>query len=290
MLKRVLLICPSERDPVRLLGGFTPLASLPVLGQSLLEYWLGHFAENGVSEAIVLAHDRPEQIRKTAGAGERWGLSIEVISESRELTPAQALLKYGHQLQTDTAQNPITLLDHFPGLPQLNLYSSYAAFWSGLLQWFPKARTPDTVGVRELSPGVHAAVHSRISPAARLRGPCWLGHNVIVSAGATIGPAAVIEDNSFIDRGADIAHTYIAPDTFVGRHACLSHSLALGDTLINWQKGSAAIVPDAFLLCAMHSRARLSASGGLLARVAEFWARKAEALVPGKQLVTNKEG
>src|SRR5215475_11322294 len=113
---KVLLICPSNRTSAPLLAESTPLAARPLLGQSVLEYWLAHIACSGAKEALVLADDRPDYIRAIAGTGARWGLSVTVIEESRELTPAQALLKYDKDLDPHFSQDKIIVLDHFPNL------------------------------------------------------------------------------------------------------------------------------------------------------------------------------
>lgn len=288
---KALLICPSERIEVRLLSEAAPLAKLRLMGQSLIEYWLAHLAATGFKDVKVLADDRPEQILEAAGTGARWGLSVDVIAESRELSRAQALLKYGDQLKTDGAQTTITVLDHFPALPEHNLFTGYNSFWSGLLAWLPRARTPERVGITELRPGVFVGTRSRISPGVTFNPPCWVGQNVIIRAGAVIGPEAIIDDNTFLEHGAEIRRSYVAGDTFVGRFARLSHSLALGSVLINWQNTSAATVPDPFLLCALRSPVRRQGPGGVLARLAEFCSRsKGDVLMAWKQLVASKEG
>src|SRR5438105_11246580 len=92
------LICPSERAGVRLLSHSAPLALVPMLGQSLLEYWLTHLACAGIKQVALLVNDRAELVRAVAGNGARWGLSLEVLTESRDLTPAEALLKYQQEL------------------------------------------------------------------------------------------------------------------------------------------------------------------------------------------------
>src|SRR5689334_24946217 len=114
---RRLLICPSERSPVPFLSQAQPLASLPVLGQSLLEYWLSALAVEGVTHVSILAHDRPERVQELVGNGERWGLQAAVQKESRELTPAEALLKHADFLGAAADTQAIAVLDHFPGLP-----------------------------------------------------------------------------------------------------------------------------------------------------------------------------
>jgi len=269
---KLLLICPSNRASVSLLAESAPLVAVPLLGQGLLEYWLAHIAGSGVKEAIVLADDRPAYIRAVAGNGARWGLNVTVIEESRELTPAQALLKYEKELGVGSAQNRIIVLDHFPNIPDKPLFTDYAAHFQSLLTWMSHARTPDRVGVKELMPGVYTDLRAHVSGDAKLRAPCWLGKNVYVGAGATVGPMSIVEDGSFIESGALVSHSIVGPNTFVGKLAELSESFALGDTLVNLKMGSVTKVPDNFLLSALR-QPRSPQAAGFLERLAELCSR-----------------
>jgi NDP-sugar pyrophosphorylase family protein len=269
---KALLICPSNRTSVSVLAKGAPLAAMPLLGQSLLEYWLPHIACSGIKEVVVLADDRPAYIRSIVGSGARWGLKVSVIEESRELTPAQALLKYEKDLGTDSLQNGISVLDHFPNFAEKPLFSDYDSHFRALLDWMSQARTPDRVGVKELMPGIYTDLRAHVSPNANLQAPCWLGKNVYVGAGATIGPMAIVEDGSFIESGALVSHSLVGPNTFVGRLAELSESMALGDTLVAMAAGSVTKVPDNFLLSALR-QPRSPQSARLLDRLAELCSR-----------------
>src|SRR5207249_12203612 len=91
---KAILICPSDRAAMAKLAEVAPLATLPMLGESLLEYWLEHLATLGAKEVRVLAADRPEQVRAHIGDGGRWGLRVEVLPETRELTITEVRAKY----------------------------------------------------------------------------------------------------------------------------------------------------------------------------------------------------
>jgi len=265
-----LLICPGPRAAVRHLAESQPLVLVPVLGQSLLEYWLSHLACTGVKQIALLTNDRPEWVDAIVGDGGRWGMTIEVFPVAKELTPAEA------QLQHSAAeQMPVVVLDHFPGLPQFPLYSSYADWFHGMQAWLPQARMPDRVGIRQPSPGIWTALSTRISPSAQVKAPCWLGRNVLVGPDAVIGPNAVIEDGCIIEAAAEITASYVSRDTLVGQGLELSHSLAAGSTLINWQTGSMAEVPDAFVLCALR-RTPFWKAPNWLGRLSDLWCRDKE--------------
>jgi NDP-sugar pyrophosphorylase family protein len=269
---KFILICPSNRTSVPLLGESAPLAAVPLLGQSLLEYWLAHVASSGAKEAIVLANDRPAYIRSIAGTGARWGLSVTVIEESRELTPAEALLKYDKDLGLESSQNGIIVMDHFPNLAEKPLFSDYSAHFQTLLSWLPRAGTLDRVGVRELAPGIYTDLRAHVSTKAKLKAPCWLGKNVYVGAGATVGPMTIVEEGSFVESGALVSHSFVGPDTFVGKLAELSESFAQGDTLVNLRTGSVTKVPDNFLLSALR-QPRPPQPARLIGRLADLCSR-----------------
>lgn len=287
---RRLLICPSERSAVPFLSQRVPLASLPLLGQSLLEYWLSALAVEGVTRVTLLAHDRPELILKVVGNGERWGLQASVLSESRELTAAEALLKHAEQLEVVPDQQAIAYVDHFPGLPHQPLFADYQTWFATLCRWMPSALTPDRVGMHETSPGVWKGCHSHVSPQAQLHPPCWIGQHVFIAPHAVVGPDAIVEDGSFIEPGAEVAQSWIGPDTFVGRFARIRGSLAWASTLVNCQTGSTIQLADPFLLCAVR-QPRSGRTLGWFRKLSGFYARnKAEAGMLWKHLLLHKQG
>jgi len=177
----------------------------------------------------------------------------------------------------------------FPGNPQKPLFNSYAGWFDSVRAWMPCAIMPDRLGFREICAGVWVGLHSRISPAARITAPCWIGKNVFIGPRTVIGPGAIIEDGSFVESDAEIVESYVRPDTFVGQCAAIKNSLAWGGTLINWQTGSAVTIHDAFILCALR-RPKRAKNAGWLERVAEICTRnKEESEVLLKDLLINKE-
>lgn len=285
-----ILICPSERKMVGALAQRLPLGTVPFLGHSLLEYWLSALAFQGSRDVLVLAHDRPELVEEVVEQGQRWGLTAQVIAESRELTPAEALLKYGPQLDSSLSQESIVVLDHFPGRPEYPLFTGYDGFFTGLRGWMRSAVTPDRVGMNQIAHDVWSGCHSHISREAELRAPCWIGQHVFVGERAVVGPGAILEDGSFVEPGAELADSWVGPDTFVGQFARIADSLAWGTTLVDWRIGSAAEVADPFLLCALR-KPRRARSLGWFARLSELYDRnKGEVGVIWKHLLLHKEG
>jgi NDP-sugar pyrophosphorylase family protein len=281
------LICPGAPPALRGLAEGGPLACVPLLGQGLIEYWLSHFAANGIPEVLVLSHDRTEAVARLAGDGRRWGLKVQYVEETRELTRAQARAKYEQELGASEPQSRIAVLDRFPG-QAVSLFSSLAAVHAGLIDWMPKARTPDRVGVRELKPGVWAGMNCDLAPDLQAEGPCWIGQSVYIGAGTTLRAGTIIEDGVLIEGSSSFSHSWIGSRTFVGTCSELSRSVALGSTLMNIDSGVSVQVPDSFVLCALDGPESKQAEG-LWARLAEMYCRsKAEAELFWKHLLINR--
>jgi NDP-sugar pyrophosphorylase family protein len=296
-MKKV-LICPSPRSGVQLLSEHAPLATVPLLGEGLVEYWLSHLACEGCKEALLLSDDRPEQIETLVGNGERWGMRVTVVEEERELAELEAASRYLRRAQTadgahdtpggcrDGRDGHVTVMDHFPDLPGAPLFGSYRQHFEALLNWMPRARTADRVGVLEMRPGIQIGLHSHIAGKARTVAPCWIGKNVFIGARAIIGPNAIIEDGAFIEPGAVIAGSVIGKDTFVGQFANIEGTMALGNALVHLESGSHTRVPDRFLLCALR-QARPAQRTGMFARLSELCNTEAQWI--WKNLLLNRE-
>jgi hypothetical protein len=253
---KALLICTAARPGITALAAQASPAVLPLLGETLVEYWLVHLAGLGAREVTVLAPDRPEEIRQVVDGGIRWGLRAEVVPVAVEPTVAQARARYqgGNATGWLPAPDDIVLLDHLPGLPGARLFNNYAGWFAAVQGWMSHALTPDRVGVHEIRPGVRVGLHTRIPGDAMLVPPCWIGEKVILGAGVSIGPMAVVEDRVVVEAGAEISHSIVGPETLVGKLTWLTDSIAWGDLLINWKSGSTLRVTDDFLLCPLRER------------------------------------
>ncbi len=283
---KAVLICPGERPGVAALSATAPLSNVPILGQALIMYWLEHLAARGVREVRVLATDRPEAVRRLVGGGERWGLRVEVVPEIRELTVEEARAKYGGSVgaglpflrgnggrnggegcRTDADAGDVVLLDHFPGLPGVPLFDSYAGWIRALTSAMPLGRTPGRVGLRQIQSGVWVGLRTRISPCAQVRAPCWIGENVQIGKGCTIGPMAVVEDRAWIEPGAVVSQSVVGPDTYVGSFTEIRHSIAWEGRLIDWRLNSPIPVLGDFVLCSLARRRGGGAPSSLLGRL-----------------------
>lgn len=247
------LICPSARSEVAALAKNQPLSTVPLLGKSLLEYWIEYLAVKGAKHIQILAADRPEMVRELVGDGARWGLRIEVIEESRELLPSHARTKYPILQKADWMPEPDNMiaLTQFPGVPEHSLFNSYTDWFGALSAWLPQAAGENRLGMREIQPGVWVANRARIASGVCLRAPCWIGEDVSIGARCTIGPMAVVEDRAVVEADCEISNSVVGPETFVGGWTELRQSLAFGNSLVNWNTGVAAEIEDPLLLCAL---------------------------------------
>ena len=256
---KALLICPDRRLAVTQLAENQPHALAPILGECLVNYWLEHLAALGARHVIVLAADRPEQVRDAVGDGRRWGVEIEFHAVPAEPSAAEAAARH-RGAEADgwlPAPHAVVCMDHLPGCADRPLFGSYEAWFQALLAWMPRALTPTRVRVRTPDPGIWVGAGARIAPGARLVAPCWIGDHVTIEADAVIGPDAVIEDRALVGAGARVAQSVVGPDTFVGRLTAVTRSLAAGSLLVNWRTESVLHVPDRFLLCSLADLAPL---------------------------------
>ncbi|MEO6183900.1 MAG: sugar transferase [Verrucomicrobiota bacterium] len=264
---RQILICPAERTEVSALSESVPLTNLCILGNPFVFYWLEHFASSGVKEITLLCADRPNLLRELVGDGSRWGLRIEVLPELRELSASEALQKYS---DSNSGEQSAVVIDHLPGL-QNNIFNSYAEYFSAIRAWICKNPTRLQIGVNEVQPGVWVGMHSQISKSAQIIAPCWIGENVLIQEGVQLGPGAVLECGTVAEKGAEICESWIGKQTFVGGMTQVKHSLALGNTLVNFLNESEVKIADSFLLCALIHRERSVSHGTFFGRTAAFF-------------------
>lgn len=259
------LICPSPRAEVSALSQTVPLAILPMLGKSLLEYWMEHLAGLGATQVQVLTADRPGMVRDVIGDGVRWGLRAEVIIEPRELSPGLARTKYPALQKADWLPEPndMVAMTHLPGLPERPLFSNYSEWFNAQLAWLPLSSEVNRIGFHEVQPGVWIGAHTRIASTAKLRAPCWIGEGVSIGARTVVGPMTIVENRSVIEADCEITGSYVGAETLVGRFTELHDSLGLGNTLVNWKTALVAVIEDPFILCSLRDPAKEETVGWL---------------------------
>lgn len=248
---KTILICPNETNGITILSERSPVANLPFLGESFLGYWLEHLASRGAKEVRLVTSDDPDYIRESVGNGARWGVSLEIFHEVRELSAAEARKRYRPAYETDWLPEDVIEADHLPGMPEHKIYSSYANWFKGLSLWMPFVAQSKRIGLKEIQPGVWAGRKRKIASSVTFKGPCYIGDNVRIGKDSVVGPFAFIEDNSVIDQSVEICNSWIGPDTFLGALTRVHESLGWGSLLINWKSGSHIVVPDSFLMSSL---------------------------------------
>jgi hypothetical protein len=266
---KAIVICPDHGKVLPFFTQKTPAALVPMHGHTLLSHALTMLAEAGATEVIVLAADRPEQVRRAVMRGERWGLTVHVVPESRELSVEEARAKHRPPGEADWLPAPQDVVTADGPNPKKIAPLAEAADWFAALEpALPLARK-HRVGVREIEPGVWAGLRVRIEQGVKFQAPCWLGEGVWVRAAAKIGPGAFIEDEVMIDHDATVSESWVGPHTYVGAMTHVHRSLAWGNRLLNYHAKSFLEVPDAFLLSELRPTrdrlARASVFGRLLA-------------------------
>jgi NDP-sugar pyrophosphorylase family protein len=246
------ILCPGRRPGLEGLWERSPLANKPLFGKSVVEHWLEYLAANGAKQVKVIAPDRSQEVARRLGNGERWGIALEVVSEPRESKVEDARVRFRIK-DGDTGwmaePNDVILADCLPWDTQHTLFSSYADFFKALSKWMPHAKDEPHVGLHEIQPGVWAGLRTRIASTAKFCAPVWLGDHVHIEEGAVVGPNAIVENCAWVAAGAEVTDSYLGEETYLGPITHLNHSIALGATLIDWQKNSMTWIKDPFLLC-----------------------------------------
>lgn len=248
---KAIVICPDVRSTVEFLSHREPLVLTPILGKSLLDRALSNLAETGAQEVLLLVTDRADAVRAHVQDGTKWGIQVEVeaVDESCEPSTTEVWATYGPVTGPEWLPNgrAITVLDRLPDMPDHPLFETYNAWFHALCHCI--GQISDTrVGEREIKPGVWAGLHSHISPKANLQGPVWIGDNVWIGADAQIGPETILETGAYVDRGAEVVQSVIAPRTYVGALTEVKSSVAIGNSILNWHTGVSSDISDDFLL------------------------------------------
>jgi NDP-sugar pyrophosphorylase family protein len=240
------LICPDPRSGVQALARKLPLAAVPLLGKPAIHHELESLASAGAKIITIYSSDRCETIRALVGTGEQWGLRVEVLDRDRELSIEEARVQ-GVNGALGQRFDEVRLLDRLSLVPGHDLWESYSSFLDALFLGMGKAAALQ-VGMREIAPEVFVGMRSKVSPTARITGPCWIGRNVRIGPDAVIGPMAVVEDHSYIDEQSAVISSIVGPSTYLGAAMNLQNSIAWGSDLIHVASGNVTELADPILL------------------------------------------
>ncbi len=241
-MKRVILICPDQRPALADLTGGVPLALAVYLGKPLIEHAFDFLARSGVTDVLLLASDRPSEVRAYVGEGAAWGVHVRISPESSELPPAEAAVRhasFGH--------DAVLALDSLPQAPDVPITINADTWHNSRARLLPLLAA-NQIGAREVLPGIWYGLRARVNSSAILHAPCWIGPNSMVGADAVVGPCGYLESDSVIDAHATVENSTVGARTYLGSMTHLGDSVAAGPVLVNWRNGSLVRITDTFLL------------------------------------------
>jgi hypothetical protein len=241
-MKRAALICPERRNGLEDIMGDVPLVLAVYLGKPFMDHALYGLARQGYEHVLVFVSDRPAAVRDYIGNGAAWGLKVDIMPTSAEITVEQAKQHHGM-----TEEELVWVLDSLPQAPDVPVLADLEAWHASRASLIPLL-VPGQVGAREQAPGVWVGMRVRIAPTAVLEAPAWIGHQSIIGGGAKIGPFGYVENDSIVDGHAEVRDSTLGARTYLGGMTHLAGSIACGSALANWSNGSIIRLTDAFLL------------------------------------------
>jgi NDP-sugar pyrophosphorylase family protein len=285
---KTILICPSQNSNVAYLTESCPPVNLPMLGDTLLAYWLEYLAGKNIKHIHLLVTDRPDDVRAAVGDGSKWGVTLEIHATLNEMEAGEArkAFKSGPPEEWPEEPRDVLRLDSLPGLERPGIFASYQEWFKALNPWMEKLIQMQRLGMKEIMPGVWVGRRTKISGSARLIAPCWIGDHAKVGPNAVIGPHAYLEDEVVADESCEIVNSWVGPETFIGKLIHVHDSLAWGSHLINWKNSSYLHVPDAFLMSSLArpgKRIRSLAPGRFASAVQNGFNRPWDAVLAMKQ-------
>ena len=213
----VTINCPGKREAVKALAAKMPLIMLPFLGKPIIAYLLDDLAKKGVGRVRLLVSDRAEAVYAYVGAGEPWGLEVQV-----EEVEAEAPEEQGFEV--------------LPQIPGIRLWDSYASWAAALARGF-QVLTSVRIGMRTVAPGIFAARTAFVSEKLNWwlpAGSAQFAHQR-QCGGRTY---SVVEDGAYVDTDSHITCGIVGPRTYVGKSLDVCKSLAWGAQLVSLDDGA----------------------------------------------------
>jgi len=100
----------------------------------------------------------------------------------------------------------------------------------------------------KLKYGVRWGRKTHISPNTRLFGPSLIGDSAYVKGDTSIGPGAFIGDRSYIEKGAMVRDSVIAPGTYVGRYTRFEGQYVCRNYVLDLRSKTHIIIDDPLIL------------------------------------------
>ncbi len=267
----------------------TPIASLEVLGKSIVEHTIARLHSAGI-HAVSVVHEVgfsltagwrfvPEVLTKQARKGFERVLLIRLGAYAE--VDCAGLLQFHNQAGAGVtrvcdASGPLDfwVLDSAPARrSKLNLDSQWEIhppsdyLTRGYVNRLQDARDLRRLVAdafegrcairprgREIKPGVWIDDGARIHRSARLVAPAYIGRGTRVRAAALISRFSNLERRCLVDYGTAIEDSSVLPYTHVGRGLDLAHAVVEGSRLVNLSRNVAVTIRDANLIGSTASR------------------------------------
>jgi len=81
--------------------------------------------------------------------------------------------------------------------------------------------------------GIYVGAHTVIDRSVKIQGPCWIGDNVRIARGTTLGPYTFIGSGSRIGNGVILEDSILWDRVQIGDHSALHHAIVTHDVLVS---------------------------------------------------------
>lgn len=205
-----------------------PAALMPVGSRPMIEHVIGALGARGWQEIVVEAGEHRECLDRLLDGGAPWDLDVRVIERAdRPLRSRASIHLLGHQLGSELSRHDRRERENSL---ETNTIRGFARTNLALLE----GRCPyvDEPAI-ECAPRVRRATHhTRISRKARIIGPVILGEDVIVRAGAQVGPYVVLTSGVVVDKNAHLSHSILAGGLTLKKGGHCHGILSIGDRVL----------------------------------------------------------
>ena len=182
---------------------FLPACLLPLGSRPVIEHVIGFAAHAGVRQIRVEAGERAALLGGLLSGGAPWNVEIRTLKRGRD----RAQIVPGHLIPPELrAFNPARPSSgRFINLASLDgLLDANIAALENRLGFLDEPALEREHGCRV------SAIRTRISSTATLVAPVILGQDVVIGAGARVGPYAVLTDRVVVRRGADVQYSILS--------------------------------------------------------------------------------
>lgn len=254
-----------------------PVASVKVLGQSIIERTIGRLGSAGIRTISVI----PESV-----SGRRF-IMEELSRQASQGFTSVFLIKSGAYAEVDHVDllkfhreartSAVRVCDNDGPLDcwvldPVRLIRSGISFDSSLrldddlhLLYLTKGyvnRMTDGAAVRRLAvdmllgrcaskpcgeevrPGVWIDRGARVHPSARIVGPAYIGRGARIRASALIGGFSAVEQSARIDLGAIVEESSLLPHTYVGKGINVAHAIVAQSQFMHLRSDVAVSIDD----------------------------------------------